>query len=84
MKNCSYEMPLIQNNQFLPYTIQVEPYFTERLCEMVGQVLLIETIRGNLQGVLVDVKSDHVVIKSYDSDTMFYVRLKQIVQVMTL
>ncbi|WP_461205623.1 DUF2642 domain-containing protein [Clostridium sp. DL1XJH146] len=84
MKNNCYKIPPFQNNQSLQYTIEVEPYFTEKLCEMVGQSLLIETIRGNLQGVLVDVKPDHIVIKSYDSDTMFYVRLKEIVQVMTL
>ncbi len=70
----------------MPHTNQnttlIEPYVIEALRMIIGRSVVIETVRGNLQGRLVDVKPDHIVIKSYDNDTVFYVRLQQIVHVM--
>jgi len=75
-------MPMMINNQPIKYTELIEPYVVEALNMIKGKSVVIETVRGNLQGILADVKPDHVVVKSYDSDTVFFVRLQQIVHVM--
>ncbi|MDF2614124.1 MAG: hypothetical protein K0S71_1910 [Clostridia bacterium] len=77
-----HQMPKVQNREPINYTMLTEPFFAETLKKAVGQSVVIETVRGNLQGILTDVKMDHVVVKSYDSDTVFYVRVQQIVHVM--
>lgn len=77
-----YQMPTIQNIQSMQYTTLVDPYVLEALRMIIGISVVIETVRGNLQGIIADVKPDHVVVRSYDSDTIFYVRIQQIVHVM--
>lgn len=64
------------------YTTLIDPYVVETLRVIIGRSVIIETVRGNLQGILADVKPDHVVVKSYDNETVFYVRIQQIVHVM--
>jgi len=66
----------------IQYTTLTDPYVVETLMKIIGKSVVIETVRGNLQGILADVKPDHVVVKSYDKDTLFYVRIQQIVHVM--
>lgn len=68
--------------QPIHYATLVEPYVLEALRMIIGRSVVIETVRGNLQGVLADVKPDHIVVKTYDKDTVFYVRLQQIVHIM--
>lgn len=77
-----YQMPTIQNRSPIQYTTLVDPYVLEALRMIIGRSVVIETVRGNLQGIIADVKPDHVVVRSYDSDTIFYVRIQQIVHVM--
>ncbi len=77
-----YQMPMIQSRQPIQYTTLVDPYVVETLRMIIGRSVVIETVRGNLQGIIADVKPDHVVVSSYDSDTLFYVRIQQIVHVM--
>ncbi len=77
-----YQRPMMQNMQPIQYTTLTDPYVVETLRTIIGKSVVIETVRGNLQGILADVKPDHVVVKSYDKDTVFYVRLQQIVHVM--
>lgn len=77
-------MPMMINKQPIKYTELIEPYVVEALMKVKGKPVVIETVRGNLQGILTDVKPDHVVVKSYDSDTVFFVRLQQIVHVMPI
>ncbi|MFT5871241.1 MAG: hypothetical protein ACI8WT_000159 [Clostridium sp.] len=79
-----YQMPMMINKQPIKYTELIEPYVVEALMKVKGKPVVIETVRGNLQGILTDVKPDHVVVKSYDSDTVFFVRLQQIVHVMPI
>lgn len=75
-------MPIMQSMHPIQYTTLIEPYLVETLRMIVGRSVVIETVRGNIQGILADVKPDHVVVKTYDNDTVFYVRLQQIVHVM--
>lgn len=80
----SYQMPMMQTRQPIEYNTLTEPYFIEKLEMIIGKSVVVETVRGNLQGILTDVKPDHIVVKSYDNDTVFYVRLQQIVEVMPI
>ncbi|WP_268050980.1 DUF2642 domain-containing protein [Clostridium ganghwense] len=73
---------MMQSRQPIKYVTLIDPYVVEALRMIIGQSVVIETVRGNIQGILEDVKPDHVVVKTYDSDTVFYVRLQQIVHVM--
>lgn len=79
----SYQMPMMENRHPIENTILAEPY-VEALRLITGRSVIVETVRGNLQGILADVKPDHIVVKSYDSDTVFYVRMQQIVHVMPI
>ncbi|MDF2545134.1 MAG: hypothetical protein K0R93_32 [Anaerosolibacter sp.] len=77
-----YQRAIMQNMQPIHYATLVDPYVIETLRMIIGRSVVIETVRGNLQGVLADVKPDHIVVKTYDKDTVFYVRLQQIVYIM--
>jgi hypothetical protein len=77
-----YQMPILQDRQPVQYTTLIDYYVVESLKKILGRSLVVETVRGNLQGILADVKPDHIVLRSYDSDTIFYVRIQQIVHVM--
>lgn len=80
----SYEAPMMQSRRLIENTTLTEPYFIEVLEMIKGKSVVVETVRGNSQGILADVKPDHIVLKSYDNDTVFYIRLKQIVEVMPI
>ena len=82
MYNSPHNVQTMNNRQQIQYTTLVEPYVIETLSSIIGRSVVIETVRGNLQGILSDVKPDHVVVRSYDGDTMFFVRIQQIVHVM--
>lgn len=71
-----------QSRQQIQYTVLTDPYLLESLSKIIGNSVIIETVRGNLQGVLKDVKPDHIVLSAYDNDTVFYVRIQQIVHIM--
>lgn len=77
-----FQMPMMNNIQPIQYTTLIDPFVIDALRKIIGQSVVIETVRGNLQGRLADVKPDHIVVKTYDSDTEFYVRLQQIVYIM--
>ncbi|EPZ39315.1 hypothetical protein JV16_02428 [Anoxybacillus ayderensis] len=63
--------------QFMSF---IDPYVYQTLQTIRGKEVIIETVRGNVQGVIQDVKPDHIVLKS--SDTFFFVRIQQIVWIM--
>jgi hypothetical protein len=82
MNNESYEKQMMRDRKSIQYTTLVDPYVVEVLRTIIGQSVVIETVRGNLQGIISDVKPDHVVVKSYDNGTVFFVRIQQIVHIM--
>lgn len=63
--------------QFMSF---IDPYVYQNLQTIRGKEVIIETVRGNVQGIIQDVKPDHIVLKS--SDTLFFVRIQQIVWIM--
>lgn len=77
-----YRMP--PNN--FPYPIQmtslVDPYVVETLKSIIGKRIIVDTVRGVVQGNLIDVKPDHIVVKELAEDEPAFVRIQQIVFVM--
>ncbi len=70
-----------ERNYEAPHMVtQVDPYVFATLESVKGKEVVIETVRGNLRGKVKDVKIDHVVIQSKDSN--FFVRIQQIVWIM--
>ncbi|MDF2606907.1 MAG: hypothetical protein K0S34_1102 [Bacillales bacterium] len=60
--------------------VVVEPYVYAALMSLVGKRVVIDTSRGPVNGVVLDVKPDHVVIKEHDST--FFLRTCEIVWIM--
>lgn len=77
-------MPMMKNTQQINYTTIIDPYVVETLKTIIGRTVLVETVRGSLQGILVEVKPDHVVVKTHGTDSVFYIRLQQIIYVMPI
>lgn len=63
--------------QFMAF---IDPYVYQTLQTIKGREVVIETVRGNMQGIIQDVKPDHIVLKR--SDTLFFVRIQQITWIM--
>ncbi|TCO69698.1 YuzF family protein [Marinisporobacter balticus] len=79
-----YGNPMMQkyNRMMINYTTVIDPFVIEALKMVIGRSVVIETVRGNLQGILVDVKPDHIVVRPHGNDTTFFVRIQQIVYIM--
>lgn len=82
MKHYLCQNPMMQNMQMTKFTTLVDPYVVETLGTIIGESVVVETIRGSIQGILEGVKPDHIILKTYDGDTTFYIRIQQIVSVM--
>ncbi|MGG3281789.1 DUF2642 domain-containing protein [Paenibacillus solani] len=67
----------------MPRTIVVNPVDTcvvETLMSHIGKVVILETTRGRIDGCVVDVKQDHVVLDQRHKK--FFVRIAEIVWIM--
>ena len=62
----------------------VEPYVVQTLQTVIGKRLIVDTVRGTIQGTLVDVKPDHIVLKEREDDKPTFIRIQQIVFVMPI
>ena len=74
------------NNSFSPIQMMslVDPYVVESLKGIIGTRVIVDTVRGVVQGKLIDVKPDHIVIKEFEQDEPAFVRIQQIVFVMPI
>lgn len=63
-------------------SVRVEPWVYQRLKQLEGRRIVIDTVRGSVSGVLVDVKPDHIAVQEGPGESLFLVRLCQIVWVM--
>lgn len=70
------------NKMMIYYTALVDPCVIETLKTVIGQSVVIETVRGNLQGILADVQPDHIVVQTGNNGATFFVRIQQIVSIM--
>ncbi|WP_239617313.1 DUF2642 domain-containing protein [Cohnella mopanensis] len=75
-----------QPNQISPSQVQmvsqVDPYVVAALCRLVGRCVLFETTRGAIEGTIVDVKPDHVLLQLHSRQAC--VRIAEIVWTMPL
>jgi len=60
----------------------VDPYVVEALCRLIGRCVLLETTRGAIEGSIVDVKPDHVLLQLHSRQAC--VRIAEIVWTMPL
>ncbi|WP_432360410.1 DUF2642 domain-containing protein [Sporosarcina sp. UB5] len=51
--------------------IVVEPFEYEALRSLIGKRAVLDTTRGSVSGMVVDVKLDHVVLQERDSSSLF-------------
>ncbi|MCA1031714.1 YuzF family protein [Bacillus timonensis] len=58
----------------------VEPYVIQALNSLRSKEVIIETTRGSIRGVVLDVKPDHVVLMAGDSQ--FFMRICEIIWIM--
>jgi len=58
----------------------VDPYVVEALKSVLGKPVVLETTRGALNGCVIEVKPDHVVIET--RGRKFFVRICEIVWIM--
>ncbi|SKC73706.1 DUF2642 domain-containing protein [Maledivibacter halophilus] len=75
-----------QNN--MQYPVQmislIDPYVVETLESIIGKRVIVDTVRGVVQGNLIEVKPDHIVLKELEEDQPTFVRIQQIVFVMPI
>ncbi|MGM0792768.1 MAG: YuzF family protein [Bacillota bacterium] len=57
-----------------------DPYVYQTLQIVLGRNLVVETVKDTLRGRLMDVKPDHIAVKS--GDEIFFIRIAQIVTIM--
>ncbi|WP_202976454.1 DUF2642 domain-containing protein [Anaerophilus nitritogenes] len=80
-----YFSHMINPNTFPIQTCSlVDPYVVQTLQTIIGKRIIVDTVRGVVQGVLIDVKPDHVVLKELDDDEPTFVRIQQIVFIMPI
>jgi len=73
------------NNPYMSMPLQVscvDPYVVRTLKSIIGIRVVVETVRGSIQGILKDVKPDHILLQDLSGDSKFYVRIQEIVYVM--
>ncbi|WP_335926374.1 MULTISPECIES: DUF2642 domain-containing protein [Paenibacillus] len=76
-------MPNMPHKHHMPQSIIVHPVdqcVVECLMSLKGKVVILETTRGRLDGCIIDVKQDHVVLE--ERHMKFIVRICEIVWIM--
>lgn len=80
-----YDIGKYTGMQAIPMPMScVDPYLVSALLPMTGKKLVVETVRGSLTGMLMDVKPDHIVIGEPHGDSKFYIRIAEIVHIMPI
>lgn len=62
----------------------IEPYVVQTLQNIIGKRVIVDTVRGTIQGNLIDVKPDHIVLRDNKEDQPTYIRIQQIVYVIPI
>ncbi|MFC7371986.1 YuzF family protein [Fictibacillus iocasae] len=63
------------------YMTLVDPFVVQRLQSVIGKDLVVETTKDTIRGTLTEVQPDHIVLTA-GGDSIFFVRIQQIVTVM--
>lgn len=64
-------------NETIDMMTMIDPYLYELMMQFVDEDVVIQTTRNSLQGMLMSVMPDHVVIQV--GGTLFYVRIAEII-----
>jgi Protein of unknown function (DUF2642) len=76
----------VSPSQFSPSQVQmvssIDPYVVEALGRLIGRCVLFETTRGAIEGTIIDVKPDHVLLQLHSRQAC--VRIAEIVWTMPL
>jgi len=59
-----------------------DPYLVAALRTLIRKRVVVDTVRGSLHGILIDVKPDHILLGERYEDSRFFIRLQQIVSIM--
>lgn len=62
----------------------IDPYVVSALMTLRGQRVVVETVRGSLNGNIIDVKPDHIVLGEMYDDSRFFIRIAEIVHIMPI
>ncbi|WP_236343478.1 DUF2642 domain-containing protein [Paenibacillus plantiphilus] len=64
----------------------IDPYVVAALCRLTGRCVLLETTRGAIEGTIIDVKPDHVLLQLHSPahSRQACVRIAEIVWTMPL
>ncbi|GIP24645.1 hypothetical protein J22TS3_49200 [Paenibacillus sp. J22TS3] len=76
-------MPYAPYGHHKPCPVVVSPVdscVVEALMSLIGKIVILETTRGRLDGCVLDVKQDHVVLE--ERHKKFFVRIAEIVWIM--
>lgn len=78
-------IPGVLPERTMPYQVScIDPYVVNTLMTVIGKKLVVETVRGSMTGVLKDVKPDHIVLHEACGDSIFFIRIKEIVYIMPI
>jgi len=81
-----YQQSNVSPAQSNPVQIQtvsaIDPYVVEALMRLTGRCVLLETTRGAIEGSIIDVKPDHVLLQLHSRQAC--VRIAEIVWTMPL
>jgi len=73
----------VQSNPVQIQTVSaIDPYVVEALMRLTGRCVLLETTRGAIEGSIIDVKPDHVLLQLHSRQAC--VRIAEIVWTMPL
>lgn len=75
---------MVPNMLAVPTFSFIDPYVVQTLQSIIGTRIIVDTVRGTVQGTLVDVKPDHIVLKEFENDQPVFVRIQQIVFIMPI
>jgi len=75
--NPSHYIPQVQS------VSSIDPYVYEALCRLIGRCVHLETTRGAIEGTILDVKPDHVLL-ALTHNRQACVRIAEIVWTMPL
>ncbi|WEK52914.1 MAG: DUF2642 domain-containing protein [Candidatus Cohnella colombiensis] len=78
----SQTLPTQLSPNQVTYVSHIDPYVVEALCRLKGRCVLLETTRGAIEGKIVDVKPDHVLLQLHSRQAC--VRIAEIVWTMPL
>lgn len=88
MLNISTNNEILSNqvqNKHIPIQVSyIDAHVVSVLKSILGQRIVVETVRGSLSGKLMDVQPDHIVLGEKYESSSFFIRIAEIVYIMPI